>query len=165
MPGMKVTVDVAMRVRDVSRPSPEHDSAAQASLADWPGPRPAPAAPVRRRKPGPGSGTAPRGTGAAPGTGTAPRGVPSRPDPEHPDGRPSRTQSGQVQPRDGARPHAPRIPGQRRAETEPPQAAARPGRGEYAGRAEAARDGPGERQPGSPRRKRVRRRRPRGQGS
>jgi hypothetical protein len=55
MPGMKVTVDAAMRVRDVSRPRPGHDEAAQAALADWPAParRPPPDAPKGSSAPGP----------------------------------------------------------------------------------------------------------------
>jgi hypothetical protein len=36
MPGMKVTVDAAMRARDVSRPQPHHDAAAEAAIADVP---------------------------------------------------------------------------------------------------------------------------------
>ena len=36
MPGMKVTVDAAMRARDVSRPQPHHDAAAEAAIADMP---------------------------------------------------------------------------------------------------------------------------------
>jgi len=36
MPGMKVTVDAAMRARDVSRPEPHHEAAAEAAIADMP---------------------------------------------------------------------------------------------------------------------------------
>ena len=73
MPGMKVTVDAAMRARDVSRPQPHHDAAAEAAIADMPAlrgtpgtrvtpvpapttraPEPAhPAPPVPRHRPGP----------------------------------------------------------------------------------------------------------------
>jgi hypothetical protein len=73
MPGMKVTVDAAMRARDVSRPQPHHDAAAEAAIADMPtlrgtpgtrvtpvpapitrAPEPAhPGPPVPRRRPGP----------------------------------------------------------------------------------------------------------------
>jgi hypothetical protein len=72
MPGMKVTVDAAMRARDVSRPQPHHDAAAEAAIADMPTLRgtpgtritPVPAPPTRapeparpgpppRRRPGP----------------------------------------------------------------------------------------------------------------
>jgi hypothetical protein len=42
MPGMKVTVDAAMRARDVSRPQPHHDAAAEAAVADIPTLRGAP---------------------------------------------------------------------------------------------------------------------------
>ena len=37
MPGMKVTVSTAMRVRDVSRPSPQQEDDARAKVAEWPG--------------------------------------------------------------------------------------------------------------------------------
>src|SRR4249920_1454127 len=43
MPGMKVTLNTAMRVRDVSKPLPNHDDDARAKVAEWPGPRPRPA--------------------------------------------------------------------------------------------------------------------------
>jgi hypothetical protein len=36
MPGMKVTLNTAMRVRDVSRPSPQHEDNARAKVAEWP---------------------------------------------------------------------------------------------------------------------------------
>ncbi|HEX7268839.1 MAG TPA: hypothetical protein VF256_15630, partial [Streptosporangiaceae bacterium] len=45
MPGMKVTLNAAMRVRDVSRPSPQHDEDARAKVAEWPASRPRPAPP------------------------------------------------------------------------------------------------------------------------
>ena len=35
MPGMKVTLDTAMRVRDVSKPLPQHEADAHAAVADW----------------------------------------------------------------------------------------------------------------------------------
>jgi hypothetical protein len=58
MLGMKVTLNSAMRVRDVSRPLPHHDEDALAKVADWPAarPRPGSAPPPRGRK----TGTAPR---------------------------------------------------------------------------------------------------------
>jgi len=72
MPGMKVTVDAAMRARDVSRPQPHDAAAAEAAIAGLPAlrgtpgtritpvpapitrvPEPAhPAPPVPRRRPG-----------------------------------------------------------------------------------------------------------------
>ena len=56
MPGMKVTLNTAMRVRDVSRPSPQHEDNARAKVAEWPASRarPTPAPPsARGRKGGP----------------------------------------------------------------------------------------------------------------
>ena len=54
MPGMKVTLNTAMRVRDVSRPSPQHEDNARAKAAEWPAsrPRPAPAPPPARGRRG-----------------------------------------------------------------------------------------------------------------
>jgi hypothetical protein len=70
MPGMKVTLDAAMRARDVSRPHAEHEAVAEAG-------EPAPA-----RAPEHGQGAPPRaasdtGTLGA-GTGGAPKGRSSR---------------------------------------------------------------------------------------
>jgi len=39
MPGMKVTLSSAMRVRDVSKPLPHHVEEALAKVADWPAAR------------------------------------------------------------------------------------------------------------------------------
>jgi hypothetical protein len=54
MPGMKVTLNTAMRVRDVSRPSPHHEDNARAKVAEWPASRarPAPAPPSARGRKG-----------------------------------------------------------------------------------------------------------------
>ena len=54
MPGMKVTVNTAMRVRDVSRPSPQHEDSARAKAAEWPASRarPTPAPPPARGRKG-----------------------------------------------------------------------------------------------------------------
>ena len=62
MPGMKITLNAAMRARDVSRPRPEHEAAAEQSAdaaaparprpAHQPVPRPASADPCRAGHPG-----------------------------------------------------------------------------------------------------------------
>ncbi|HEY7359746.1 MAG TPA: hypothetical protein VH642_02975, partial [Streptosporangiaceae bacterium] len=50
---MKVTLSTAMRVRDVSRPSPQHEDDARAKVAGWPASRrPAPAPPPGRGRKG-----------------------------------------------------------------------------------------------------------------
>ena len=58
MRGMKITVDAAMRARDVSRPRAEHEALAR--VAEEAGPKPAepaePAGPVPVAVPGPGQG-------------------------------------------------------------------------------------------------------------
>jgi len=57
MPGMKITVDSAMRARDVSRPRPEHEAAAEQSTGGPsarprpPQPGPSRSAPSRARLP------------------------------------------------------------------------------------------------------------------
>ena len=63
MPGMKITLNAAMRARDVSRPRPEQEAAAEQAANDLPSARPrpprpepsrsapSPAAPVRTRPP------------------------------------------------------------------------------------------------------------------
>jgi len=58
MRGMKITVDAAMRARDVSRPRTEHEALAQAAEeADVADPKPAePARPVPANVPRPGQG-------------------------------------------------------------------------------------------------------------
>jgi hypothetical protein len=56
MAGMKITLSSAMRARDVSRPRPEHDAAAQAADAGQPPARPAAATPrAPAAKPSPAS--------------------------------------------------------------------------------------------------------------
>ena len=50
MPGMKVTVSAAMRARDVSRPQPRHEAAAEEAAAAA---RPAPASRARTAPPPP----------------------------------------------------------------------------------------------------------------
>ncbi len=51
MPGMKVTLSTAMRVRDVSKPLPHQEDEARAKVAEWPAstPRPLPPLPARSR--------------------------------------------------------------------------------------------------------------------
>jgi translation initiation factor IF-2 len=65
MPGMKITLDAAMRARDVSRPRPEQEAAAEQAADEVPSARPRPPraepsksgplppAPVRARPPAP----------------------------------------------------------------------------------------------------------------
>src|SRR5882762_8722723 len=79
MPGMKITVDSAMRARDVSRPRPEHEAAAQQSPGGGPSVRPRPP------RPGPsGSGPSPSRTTPPEATPPAPPAAP--PAPAHHDG-------------------------------------------------------------------------------
>ena len=144
MPGMKVTLNSAMRVRDVSKPLPHHDDDALAKVAGWPAARPRPAAP-----PPPSRG---RKTGTAPG--------PGRPGAERGEAPPSRTGGGHRKGQARPAPQASRGTGQ------PPQPPAPGGLGQRpqpevtqppaipAG--EAGVSGP---RPGPARRKRVRRRR------
>jgi hypothetical protein len=106
MPGMKVTLNSAMRVRDVSKPLPHHDEQALAKVADWPAARPRPASPPASR------GNKP---GTAPG--------PWRPGPERSEAPPAWTggghRKGQARPAPqgpggtGQRPQAPGGTGQR----------------------------------------------------
>ena len=85
MPGMKVTLNTAMRVRDVSRPSPQHEDNARAKVAEWPASRARPApAPPRGRKGGPARPWRPgadRGEAATSRTGGGPRKGQGRPAP------------------------------------------------------------------------------------
>ena len=62
MPGMKVTLNTAMRVRDVSRPSPQHEDNARAKVAEWPASRARPRGAAARAWPQgrPGPAVAPR---------------------------------------------------------------------------------------------------------
>ncbi len=72
MAGMKITLSSAMRARDVSRPQPDHDAAAQAADAAEPAARPAPAArpsPAGAGEPVPGTGVKQEDSAADPGTG------------------------------------------------------------------------------------------------
>jgi len=77
MAGMKITLDAAMRVRDVSRPRPDHEAAAQAQSASPPAQSapaqptsgPAPSAPAQsaaaQARPGPARAAAARAAPAA----------------------------------------------------------------------------------------------------
>jgi len=94
---MKVTVSTAMRVRDVSRPSPQQEDDARAKVAEWPASRarPTPAPPSARGRRG-GAATprpwrpgADRGEAAASRTGGGPRNGPGRPAPPTPGPRPA----------------------------------------------------------------------------
>jgi len=149
MPGMKVTLSTAMRVRDVSRPSPQHEDDARAKAAQWPASRarPAPAPPPARGRQGgaapprPWRPSADRGEAPAAGTGGGPRKGQGRPAPQAPHGtgqRPAPVPRGAAQrPQQQAAPAAQRPP------------ASPPGHGEASG-------------PVPARGKRVRRRRRRG---
>jgi hypothetical protein len=95
MPGMKVTVNTAMRVRDVSKPLPHHEDDARAKVAKWPAspprPAPAPAPPPRGPKggtatPGPWRPGAERGEAPTPRPGSGRRKGQARPSPQPPGG-------------------------------------------------------------------------------
>jgi hypothetical protein len=123
MPGMKVTVSAAMRARDVSRPQPHHEAAAEQNSS--------PARPRTRRAP---RSAGNNGSGqAAPVAPPAPRHRPAPPGPR-PDGAtpPDRAKD----PRPAARP--PRLPAA--PAREPGQREAAPGR-----------ETPAPRRPGEPR--------------
>jgi hypothetical protein len=96
MPGMKVTLDSAMRVRDVSKPLPHHDEDATAKVADWPAARPRP-----------GAGPPPRGRKSGPAPG------PWRPGAERDEAPPSRGEGGHRKGQAQPAPQAPRGPRQR----------------------------------------------------
>ena len=125
MPGMKVTLSTAMRVRDVSRPSPQHEDNARAKVAEWPAsrPRPGPAPPSARGRrggaavprpwrPGADRGETPASrTGGGPRKGQgqappAPQGTGQRPAPP---------------PRDAAQPPPEAAPAPQRPPTLPPR--------------------------------------------
>jgi DNA polymerase-3 subunit gamma/tau len=94
MPGMRVTLSTAMRVRDVSRPSPQDEDNARAKVAEWPAARarPAPAPPPGRGRKGnaapprPWRPGADRGETSAARTGGGPRKGQGRPTPQAPRG-------------------------------------------------------------------------------
>jgi hypothetical protein len=140
MPGMKVTLNTAMRVRDVSRPSPQHEDNARAKVTEWPASRarPTPAAPLRGR-----------GGGAA-----APR--PWRPGAERGETPTARADGGPRKGQGRPAPPAPHDKGQRDAAQRPREAAPAPA-------PPALPPGPEVSQPAPARGKRVRRRRRRGQ--
>jgi len=134
MPGMKVTLSTAMRVRDVSKPLPHQEDEARAKAAEWPASAPRPGTP------GPWRPGAERGEAPAARAGGHRKG--GRPTPQATRGT-------------GQRPPAPAQggTGQRpERETGPAARSAMPERGEASGS-----------QPGPARRKRVRRRRKGGQ--
>ena len=158
MPGMKVTLSTAMRVRDVSRPSPQHEDDARATVAQWPASRarPAPAPPPARGRKGgavpprPWRPGADRGETPAEQTGGGPRKGQGRPVPQAPHGTGQRPAP---VPRDAdQRPQPEAVPAPRQPPAPVPQRppALAPGHGEASG-------------PVPARGKRVRRRRRRGQ--
>jgi hypothetical protein len=154
MPGMKVTLSTAMRVRDVSRPSPQHEDDARATVAQWPASRARPA-PARGRKggaaaPRPWRPGADRGETPAERTGGGPRKGQGRPVPQAPHGTGQRPPA---VPRDAdqrPQPEAAPVPRQPPAPVPQRPPALPPGHGEASG-------------PVPARGKRVRRRRRRGQ--
>jgi hypothetical protein len=148
MPGMKVTVSTAMRVRDVSRPSPQQEDDARAKVAEWPASRarPTPAPPSARGRKGGAATPRPwrpgrdRGETPTPRTGGGPRNGQGRPTPLTPGQRPMPVPPGAAQ-----RPPQEAAPAPQR----PPALSPRHETNE-----------PG---PGAARGKRIRRRRRRGQ--
>jgi len=163
MPGMKVTVDAAMRARDVSRPRPHHEAAAEAAIADMPTLRGAPGTrvtPVPARitrapeppRPGP---PAPRRRPGPPAPGPAEQPVPLERNKPAPPPVPAVA----PEPAPAPQPHTAPNDG-------PAQAAHRgePGtrRGQRPADGQPGRDNGGASAPGRSRRKRVRRRRSHG---
>jgi DNA polymerase-3 subunit gamma/tau len=157
MPGMKVTVDAAMRARDVSRPHPEHDADAEAAIASMPAlrgtpgtrvaplPSPPVRAPERPRTAATGQPPLPRHRPGPPVPAPASQPPPS-PEPAVAPGTAPAPQPTTALNGDSVQPSEQRQPGTGRPQTPP------------AGRPEADRRGtPGSARPG--RRKRVRRRR------
>ena len=120
MPGMKVTVDAAMRARDVSRAQPHHDAAAEAAIADVPTLR---STPGTRITPAPAPATA---------TPQPPRPAPPRPRP----GPPVPGPANQPAPRHSAKPAPPPRP----AVAPEPAPAQQPIEAPYAAAAELSRD-------------------------
>jgi hypothetical protein len=158
MPGMKVTLSTAMRVRDVSRPSPQHEDDARAKVAQRPASRARKggAASPRPWRPGADRGETPAArTGGEPRKGQgrptpqAPHGTGQRPGPQAPHGTGQRPAP---VPRDtDQRPPQEAVPAPRQPPAPVPQRppALPPGHGEASG-------------PVPARGKRVRRRRRRG---
>ena len=134
MPGMKVTLNTAMRVRDVSKPLPHHEDEARAKEAQRPAaqPRgaPAPAPPPARDRKGGGAGPRPwqpdtgRGEAAGSRAGSGHRKGQARPAPPGSPGTSQRPQppagtsqqpSGGTsqQPSDGTGQRPPQVPARR----------------------------------------------------
>jgi translation initiation factor IF-2 len=163
MPGMKVTVDAAMRARDVSRSQPHHDAAAEAAIADMPTLRGTPGtrvtpvpAPITRAaepaRPGP---PAPRRRPGPPVPGPADQPVPARNNKPAPP--PVRTLA--PQPASAPQPSTSQnaAPAEAAHQGEPGSRGGQPPPDGQPGR-----DNGGASAPGRPRRKRVRRRRSHG---
>jgi hypothetical protein len=108
MPSMKVTVSAAMRARDVSRPQPHHEAAAEEDVAAA-----RPASPQRARIPLP----PPRGTG--PARSPLPAGPPAPPGPRHRPAPPGNRPAGETTPKPGDSPGA--APGTAAGKPGPPQ--------------------------------------------
>jgi hypothetical protein len=151
MPGMKVTLNSAMRVRDVSKPLPHHDEQALAKVADWPAARPRPASPPASRGNKPGTAPGPwrpgpeRSEAPSAQTGSGHRKGQARPAPQGPGGTGQRPQP----PASGGLGQLPQ-PGVTQPPRQPPAIPA----------SDDVVSGP---RPGAGRRKRVRRRRRGGQ--
>jgi len=166
MPGMKVTVSAAMRARDVSRPQPHHEAAAEQNSPparpraraaprppgnDAPGQAAAPIPPLAPRHrptppgPRPGGATAPergkvpRPDGATPpGPGNVPR----------PDGATPRGPGNVPRPDGATPPERGKVP---RPDARTPRPAAAPGREPGQQEPVPGRKAPGARRPGEPR--------------
>jgi len=124
MPGMKVTVSAAMRARDVSRPQPHHEAAAEQNSP--------PARPRVRAAPRPPGNDAP-GQAAAPIPPLAPRHRPTPPGPR---------------PGGATAPERGKVP---RPDARTPRPAAAPGREPGQQEPVPGREAPGARRPGEPR--------------
>lgn len=118
MPGMKITLSAAMRARDVSRPRPEHEAAAEQSNAGStsarsgsPRPEPSPAAPLRAPEASlPARPAAPRAAAPSPATSQTTT-APATPSPATPSGRAAaRTPAAAAG--KGKSPGTPKTPGQ-----------------------------------------------------
>ena len=152
MPGMKVTVSAAMRARDVSRPQPHHEAAAEQNSP--------PARPRAKAAPRPTGNNAP-GQAAKPIPPPAPRHRPTPPGPRP--GGATPPERGKALRPDGATPHGPgnvsrpdganppergKVP---RPDARTPRPAAAPAREPGQQEPVPGREAPGARRPGEPR--------------
>ncbi len=167
MPSMKVTVNAAMRARDVSRPQPQHEAAAEEQLAaarPAPSPRARIGPPLTRGNgparppmppapPSPGLRPAPPGDRPA-GTGRPKPGAGIPGPPRHRESgqgpRPAREPATAGEPRAPAGPGAPREQREQR-EPAPAPEVARPGAGQSeGGKPRAGQPGAGQTEAGQP---------------